>query len=269
MSIYRCDSQELRDASERERDRENGVERRLQEEGLQETVHAPEEVEQTPEDVAHAEFPDELKSLCASYTDITKEAIALLASNVWVDGGGTTVVTPTDRVMAIRAQGEESWEAYVVMASARRTVTEGGTTSEVTTLCLQTPEWCDLATVTFPSSSGADEPAAPTLWCPSICGGSELTLSVALKEVTLEGPDDSILSARGTSLLKARATIASWCGTWRPTATTATWDKVVEEDHEQRTYRIGYKLDDARGTSVTLSIGMDDHALAVEEGGRR
>lgn len=95
------------------------------------------------------------------------------------------------------------------------------------------------------------------------------TLSAALKEVTLEGPDDPILSARGTSLDAARAAIASWCGTWRPTATTATWDKVVEEDHDERAYRIGYKLDDARSTFVTLVIGMDDHALTVEEGGRR
>ena len=93
--------------------------------------------------------------------------------------------------------------------------------------------------------------------------------SAALKEVTPEGPEESVLAARGASLSDARAAIAAWCGTWRPTATTATWDKVVEEDHEQRVYRVGYKPDDARGTSVTLSIGMDDHALTVEEGGRR
>lgn len=232
-------------------------------------IHAPAEAEQTPEDVVDEELADDVRALRSSYTDVTKEAIGLLASNVWVDVGGTTIVEPTGRAILVRSQGEESWEAYAVTASARRTVTEGGVTSTVTTLCVQTPEWCDLATVIVPSASGTDAPAPPTLWCPSICGGSELTLSAALKEVTLEGPEESVLAARGTNLSDVRAAIAAWCGTWRPTATTATWDKVVEEDHEQRTYRIGYKLDDARGTSVTLSIGMDDHALAVEEGGRR
>jgi hypothetical protein len=233
-------------------------------------IHAPQEVERTQEDLADEELSGELRALRKTYTDVTKEAVGLLAANVWVDATGTSVVEPTERAVLTRSQGDETWEAYVVRASARRTVTEDGTTSTVTTLCLQTPEWCDLATVTLPSASGQNEaPQTATLWCPAICGGSELTLSPALKQIEVEGPSEEILSARGTSLAKVRGKMAEWCGTWRPTATTATWGKIVEEDHEERTYKLYYKLDDSRGTSVTLSIGMDDGKLAVEEGGRQ
>ena len=232
-------------------------------------VHAPEKSELTPEEEADEKLGSDFKALRKSYSDVTKEALALISSNVWVDAAGTTVVEPTGRAILTRSQGEESWEAYAVVASTRRTVTESGVTSSATTLCLQTSEWCDLATLTVPSSSGGGVPAAPTLWCPSVCGGSELTLSAALKRVTLDGPDESILAARGTSLAEAQAKVAEWCGTWRPTATTATWGKLVEEDHEGRAYRLYYKLDDSRGTNVRLSIGMDDGAISVEEGGRQ
>lgn len=71
---------------------------------------------------------------------------------------------------------------------------------------------------------------------------------------------------RGTNPEAFRAAIAKWCATWRPTATKAVWKKVTEEDHEQRAYRHRYKLDDQRGTTVALSIGMDDGGLTIEDG---
>lgn len=231
-------------------------------------IHVPEEVERTPEDLADDELPTEDRALRKSYDDVTKEALGLLSSNAWVDTAGSTVVEPTAKSIHVRTKGDDSWVAFVVTASARKTVTEEGVTSAVTTLCLKTPEWCDLATLTVPSTSAAEgEPRAPTLWCPSICGGSELTLSAALKDIEIDGPEEAVLATRGTSLEAVRAKVAKWCGTWRPTATMASWTKIIEEDHEERVWRLRYKLDDQRGTTVTLSIGMDDGKLAIEEGG--
>ena len=89
-----------------------------------------------------------------------------------------------------------------------------------------------------------------------------------LKELTLDGPSDDYLKARNTSHAEAEAMLAQWCALWRPTATTASWSGVVEEDHEAREVRIFYELDDRRGSSVTLVVGMDDNELSVEEGGQ-
>lgn len=232
-------------------------------------IHAPDEAErQTPEDIADDELSDELKSLRRGYSDTTKEALGLLAANVWVDESDTSVVTFTDRAILTRAQGDESWEAYAVMTSAKRTP-NSSENATVTTLCLQTPEWCELATVTVPSSTDSEgTPALPTFWCPDVCGGSVLTLSPALKEVEVNGPPEALLAAQGISQEVVRVTLAQWCATWRPTATMATWDQTVEADYEARTTKIAYKLDDRRGTTATLSISMDDGSISVEEGER-
>ena len=228
----------------------------------------PSEVEEqrSPDAVADDELPEGTRALRKSYTDVTKEALALLAANVWADGQGTSVVTFTDRAMCTTSQGGESWEAYAVVASSRRTVAQGQSNATVTTLCVATAEWADIATLTVPSAGG--DGAYATFSCPSICGGGELTLSPALKEVTIDGPDDGALEARGTSRESVEAALAQWCALWRPTATAATWTKVIEEDYGNRAYRIFYELDDRRNSDVTLVVGMDDGSLSVEEGGR-
>lgn len=231
-------------------------------------IHAPSDAEDadSPERLAEEELPDEARALRKSYTDVTKEALGMLAANAWADGQGTAVVTFTGLAIRTATQGGEEWEAYAVAASARRSVTTEGVTSTVTTLCLGTSEWCDIATLTVPT--GGDAGAYATFQCPSICGGSVLTLSPALKVVTLDGPDDAVLEAHGTTRDTAEAAMAEWCALWRPTATTATWTKVAEEDHEKRTYSLFYELDDQRSSGVALVVGMDDGALSVEEGGR-
>ena len=102
----------------------------------------------------------------------------------------------------------------------RKSVANEGATSAVTTLCLGTSEWTDIATLTVPQ--GGDAGAYATFQCPSVCGGSALTLSPVLKEVALDSPDDAVLEARGTTRETAEAAMAEWCALWRPTATTAT-----------------------------------------------
>lgn len=231
-------------------------------------IHAPSDAEdaQSPENLAEEELPDEMRALRKTYTDVTKEALGMLAANAWADGQGTAVVTFTDRAIRTTTQGGEEWEAYAVSASARKSVTDEGAASAVTTLCLGTSEWTDIATLTVPQ--GGDAGAYATFQCPSVCGGSALTLSPALKEVALDGPDDAVLEARGTTREAAEAAMAEWCALWRPTATTATWTRVVEEDHGERTHRLFFELDDQRASNVTLVVGMDDGSLSVEEGGR-
>lgn len=231
-------------------------------------IHAPEgsEEQQSPETLADEELPDETRSLRESYASDTREALGLLAANVWTDGSGAAVATFTDRAIHVITQGDEEWTAYAVRASRRKTTTTDGTTSSVTTLCLETAEWTDIATLTAPPTGDGERLA--TFQCPSVCGGSELTLSPALKEVSLDGPPDAYLEARGTSRPEAESALAQWCALWHPTATTATWTQVVEEDHAERVCRIYYELDDRRGSAVTLVVSMDDGTLSVEEGGR-
>ena len=79
LSIYRCDSQELRDASERERDRENGVERRLQEEGLQETYTADDESVYE----RYLSFPDDFDVQEAKYQEELKAEILAASDEYW------------------------------------------------------------------------------------------------------------------------------------------------------------------------------------------
>lgn len=57
----------------------------------------------------------------------------------------------------------------------RKSVTDEGATSTVTTLCLDTSEWTDIAALTVPQ--GGDAGAYATFQRPSVCGGSALTLS--------------------------------------------------------------------------------------------
>ena len=233
-------------------------------------VHAPAEAaERTPQELADLRLDEGLKALRASYDDVTKEAIALLAANVWVDADGATVVTLTDRALRVRARGADEWLAYAVTASARRDAPTGGAPARETTLCVETPEWRELATLTVPAATG-DGPAAPaTLRCAGIAGGAELSLSPALKDVEADGPGDELLAPRGTDLAGVRAALAAWCGAWRPTATTATWDRAIVEDHDRRAWLLGYRLDDRRATTVTVAIPMAaGEAISVEEGGR-
>lgn len=231
-------------------------------------IHAPADAEdqQSPDALAEDELPEEARSLRGSYTGDTREALGLLAANVWTDGSGTSAVTFTDRAIHVIAQGGEDWTAFAVRASRRKTVTADGATSSVTTLCIETAEWTDIAVLTVPSAP--DGTSLATFQCPSVCGGSELTLSPALKEVAVDGPSDAYLEARDTSRAEVTAALAQWCALWRPTATTATWTEVVEEDHAERVCRIYYELDDRHSSKVTLVVGMDDGALSVEEGGR-
>ena len=60
---------------------------------------------QGPEALAEEELPAAMRALRSSYTDVTKEALATLAANVWVDGQGTAAVRLTDllRLPARRA----------------------------------------------------------------------------------------------------------------------------------------------------------------------
>ena len=118
----------------------------------------------------------------------------------------------------------------------RKSVTDEDAASTVTTLCLSTSEWTDIATLTV--QQGGDAGAYATFQCPSVCGGSALTLSPVLKEVALDSPDDAVLEARGTTRETAEAAMAEWCALWRPTAATTTGTRVVEEDHEERTHRL-------------------------------
>lgn len=231
-------------------------------------IHAPADAgeQQSPETLADEELPEEAKSLRKSYTSDTREALGLLAANVWTDGSGTVAVTFTDRAIHVVTQGDEDWAAFAVRASRKKTTTDDEATSNVTTLCIETSEWTDIAMLTAPSTGDGERLA--TFQCPSVCGGSELTLSPALKEVSVDGPSDAYLDARGTSRPKVEATLARWCALWRPTATTATWTEVVEENHNERVCRIYYELDDRRDSKVTVVVGMDDGTLSVEEGGR-
>jgi hypothetical protein len=231
-------------------------------------IHAPGADTPTAEEVAEGELDEGIRDLRKGYTTETKEALALIGSNVWVDSGGTTVVEPTEKAILTRSGDTESCEAYAVCASMRESASKDGVPTTVTTLCVETNEWTDIAVLTVPAQADGTAPAPATLRCPSICGGATLTLSAALKDVTLDGPDPAILEARGTTTDTVRSLVSSWCGTWRPTATTAVWDRVVEEDHESRTYRVSYRLDDQRQTAVTVSIPMDGGEPWVEEGGR-
>lgn len=221
---------------------------------------------QSPEALAEEDLPAAMRSLRSSYTDVTKEALGMLAANVWVDGQGTAAVRLTDRAIRVTTAGNDRWEAYAVAASARRSSEAGGTPATVTTLCIGTAEWCDIATLTVPQQGEAGSYA--TFQCPSVCGGAELALSPELKDVSLDGPPDALLEARGTTREAAEEALAAWCALWRPTATTATWAKVVEEDHEEGACKIYFELDDRRSSAVTLSVPMGGGALEVEEGGR-
>ena len=139
-------------------------------------IHAPaEEEELSPETIADEGLPSEAKALRKSYSDTTLEALGMLTANVWVDGQGTSVATFTGRPICVRTRGDESWTAYVVMASSRKALTTDGSTSTVTTLCMETPEWTEIATLTVPSA--AADGGYATFQCPSLCGGSELALS--------------------------------------------------------------------------------------------
>jgi hypothetical protein len=231
-------------------------------------IHAPGADTPTAEEVAESELDDDIRDLRKGYTAETKEALALIGSNVWVGTDGTTVVEPTEKAILTRAGDTESCEAYAVCASMRESVSKDGVPTTVTTMCVETNEWTDIAVLTVPAAMDGNPPAPATLKCPSICGGATLTLSAACKDVTLDGPDRAILEARGTTPEAVRSLVSSWCGTWRPTATTATWDRVVEEDHDKRAFRFSYTLDDARKTAVTVSVPMDGSEPTVGEGGR-
>lgn len=231
-------------------------------------VHAPtgDGSAEAPDESAERELPDAMRALRGSYTDVTREAIALLEANAWADQQGTAVVTFTDRAMRTATQGGEEWLAYAVAASARARA-EDGAPRTVTTLCLGTAEWVDIATIEVPDA--ADGAGTATFRCPSVCGGSPLALSPALKEVSLDGPGDDVLAACGTTREAASVTLAQWCALWRPTATAASWDGIVEQDLARGECRLRYALDDARGTAVTLAIATGDGAVSVREGAAR
>ncbi len=152
----------------------------------------------------------------------------MLAANVWTDARGSAAVGFTDRAIRVVARGEETWKAYAVEASAKGAESGDDHDSTITTLCMGTADWTDIATLTVPRVGDAG--AYATFQCPSVCGGAELSLSPTLKRVGLDGPND-VLAAHGTSREAAESSIAEWCALWRPTATAAAWTKVVDQDY--------------------------------------
>ena len=220
--------------------------------------------EVTPEEEAMASEPASFAATRATYSSETKDALAYLVANAWADAPGTTVVTFTDRAIHTVSGGDERWEPYVVLASNARRSPDGAT---MRTLCLETTDAHELATLTVPAEGPSDETQVhATLACPAIADGAELTAAPELKPLAVETPDGDVLAACGTTPEGLADALALWCSVHRPTATAATWAKRVTGDYGGRCWEIPFDLDDRRATTVTVTVGMDDHAIDVREG---
>lgn len=230
-------------------------------------VHAPAAADPTARELPSAEPNERLDELREAHTPTTAEALDYLTAGVWVSGDGTLVVEWTDELVCVRERGRESCEPFAVTASERRQATGPGVAG-VWTLCVETPDWTDIATLTVPAQAQPGTPAAsPTLACRSLAP-SDLEASRELRTLVVEGPDEATLEGCGTSAEELGPALAGWVADWHPTAERATWDRTVLEDRDRGVFEVGYVLDDRRQTSVTVSVSMEDHEIEIREGRR-
>lgn len=213
---------------------------------------------------ALAAEPARLTALRKEHTDTTKEALAYLAANVWVDAGETTAVDFTDGLIHTRSAGEETWEPFAVCSSVRH---QRGSDATIWSLAVETPTWREICTLTVPAPPGPERPPArPSLSCRGIASGAALEASRDLMPLILSGPDQATLEAHRTTPEAVRRALATWCADWRPTATTATWDGTILEDFEERVWEVHFGLDDVRASAVTAAVPMDGGDIEVREG---
>lgn len=241
------------------------------------------------EEAALAEEPARLAALREANAPATADALAVLEANAWVDRSGTVVqFTPT--CIRTRGEGGDTFEPYAVCASERRHVARDGVGSTVWVLSLETAAWSAICTLTVPTptpsqAQGEDQdqgeaqdqdqqPARaggeeggrlPTLVCRDIASGSELRASSDLSPLRLVGPDEATLEAHGTTPEDVWRALSSWCVFWCPTATRATWDETILEDHAARAWEIPYELDDTYATKATVVVDMDTHEIEVRK----
>ena len=198
------------------------------------------------------------------YDSDTEEVVALLAANLWSDASDAHVMRFTDRAMVSQDGDEDAWLAYVVTAVRKESAGSGADAATRWHLCVETPDWTSIATISQPAAEDGDV----TLACEEMAHGAQLLLTEPSEELEIDGPEEAQLAEHGTDRETVGGALTRWCARSHPTATKATWTGVIEEDHKENVTNIYYSTDGRTRMDVVVRVSMDTGEATCERGSR-
>lgn len=227
--------------------------------------------ELTDAEIAASEAEECLSSeqiaLRDSYSDETLTFIGLLCSSDWMVGDHLPSLSFTPECYTETNEDmEQSVNAYVVSDIRVDSPQSGGTYSETYTAVLETGSG-QSCLVQLTGTKDAETGASTFALSSSLFLRSWESYSPAAtqKEFFVEGLNTDIQNYLGDGVETLKSELKSYCASYVPTASTATWDNGLYIDYSEGNLTTYFTLDDQAQTALTVTFDMDDKSFTVTQ----
>lgn len=198
----------------------------LAQQGQTESVEtdAGESLDQSQAD-ADSQLPDDLKAKRNSYSDDTKEFIAILSAQMWGTDGASPYISFTDKTYTESdVSGDEETHGYVINTLEKDTA-QGSGTQTVTYLAAFENE-SDTFFVSLTKTTGSDNKVSYELKSDSFKESRDAYTPVTPSDsFEVAGLTDDVLALVNNDKDGLNAAVADYCAQFYPTAKDLTWSE--------------------------------------------
>lgn len=237
--------------------------------GMEETSQAESGSEEEGETIEEtAPFSDAQQAIYDRYDADTKELLAFLSRNLWTARNGTKSLRFTDTVLTETASDETVSASFAISALETAKETQTGANGESTTVTTYTAALlCEngtsLMTVqVFLDNLTGEETASVTSSLFSLSESYVIDEAAGALSITgLTSAFSEQIDNRSDEMVKA---VQDFCAQRYPSATSASWSKLVSIDYGSQTVETSFVLDLATNTVVWVTYDLSTQTFTLD-----
>lgn len=241
-----------------------------QEDGEGAGSSAPSHKEPTTDDV---KLSSSQKKAIEGYDDETEKFIDTLSASVWSAGGGRDTLRFLENSYIETVNGESTTHSYAISRIDKSGDGYGGT---YRTVVFDTDTGTHIVTYSdgkgsaVQGNSGDDAKDGSSITS-TIQSSSMFTMKDApyervdsIEDIIVKGLNSEMTETLGGDLDTLTKELSSWCAVHYPTATEATWDKVVIIDYEDGILSTNFTLNTESAVNIAVNYKMSDGSFTFD-----